>query len=83
MSPVPSRPSGQFSVALRIYFNHKYCYFCGDDVAENGGGDDDEDGDHLDKEDAGITNFISSSLLFALLNNVYCQVISTSFVLSK
>ena len=56
--------------------------FGGDDVAENGDGDDDEDGDHLDKEDAGITNFITSSLLLAL-NNVYCQVILTSFVLSK
>ena len=44
----------------------KYCHFCGDDVAENGGGDDDEDGDHLDKEDTGIANFITSSLLFAL-----------------
>ena len=39
----------------------------GDDDAENGGGDDDEDGaDHLDKEDTGIANFITSSLLFAL-----------------
>ena len=39
----------------------------GDDYAENGGGDDDDDGaDHLDKEDTGIANFITSSLLFAL-----------------
>ena len=41
--------------------------FGGHDVAENGDGDDDEDGaDHLDKEDTGIANFITSSLLFAL-----------------
>ena len=40
--------------------------FGGDDVAEKGAGDDDEYGDHLNKEDTGITNFITSSLLFAL-----------------
>ena len=67
MGPMPSRPSGQFSVALRIYFDRPYMLpFGGDDVAENGDGDDDEYGDHLNKEDTGITNFITSSLLFAL-----------------